>query len=82
VVCRYEGYTIDGKPWILKLKNEDYADAIPRFKKILEQIGQQHGWTLQDLKMRFSNDLFDYLIFDDAKAEKRVMRGIRQNLGM
>lgn len=61
---RHEGYTIDGKPWIEKLKHEDYAAEIVEFKRILSRIGKKHGWTLEDIQKRFSNELFDGLIYD------------------
>lgn len=61
---RHEGYTIDGKPWIEKLKHEDYAAEIVEFKRILSLIGKKHGWTLEDIQKRFSNELFDGLIYD------------------
>lgn len=61
---RYGGYTIDGKPWVDKLKNEDYAVQIEEFKRVLSKIGAKQGWTLVDIQARFSNDLFDKLIYD------------------
>lgn len=61
---RHEGYTIDGKPWLEKLKHEDYAAEIVEFKRILSRIGKKHGWTLGDIQKRFSNELFDGLIYD------------------
>ncbi|KAI5364226.1 putative L-gulonolactone/D-arabinono-1,4-lactone oxidase, FAD-binding domain, PCMH-type [Septoria linicola] len=71
----HEGYTIDGKPWLEKLKNEDYAAEIVEFKDILAKIGAKHGWTLADLKARFSNDLFDELIFDDIVVPEKAVNG-------
>lgn len=69
---------MDGKPWLEKLKNEDYKEAIPEFKQALSAIGKTQGWTLSDLKARFSNDLFDQLLFDDvsvAHETKKVGNG-------
>lgn len=63
-------YTVDGKPWFDKLKNEDFKDEIPEFKRILAKIGEKHGWTLEDLKARFSNELFDRLVFDDVEKKE------------
>jgi hypothetical protein len=48
----------------------DFADSITEFKNTLAAIGKEQGWTLTDLKARFSNDLFDKLIFDEAGAAK------------
>lgn len=61
---------MDGRPWLEKLKNETYKDAIPEFKQALAAIGKTQGWTLYDLKARFSNDLFDQMLFDDIQSEK------------
>jgi D-arabinono-1,4-lactone oxidase len=62
---------VDGKPWKEKLR-EDYNDEIIEFKGLLAAIGKDHGWTLADLKKRFSNDLFDDFYFGDVvvKEEK------------
>lgn len=57
-------YKVDGKPWLQKLKEEDYKDERQEFLQILTEIGKGANWTLQDLKDRFSNDLFDQLFFD------------------
>lgn len=60
-------FKIDGKPW-LDVAKHDFRDAISEFKDTLGAIGKEQGWTLADLKARFSNDLFDKLIFDEAKG--------------
>jgi hypothetical protein len=46
-------YKVDNKPWVEKLKNEVYKDEIVEFR------------TLAELKKTFSNELLDYLYFDD-----------------
>jgi hypothetical protein len=45
------------------LKTVAYKDAIPEFKAVLADIGAAQGWTLADLKARFSNELWDDMIF-------------------
>lgn len=45
------------------LKTVAYGDAIPEFKKALEGIGRRQGWGLEDLKARFSNELWDEVVF-------------------
>ncbi|KAH7157260.1 hypothetical protein B0J13DRAFT_435346, partial [Dactylonectria estremocensis] len=57
-------YKVDGKPWVERLKAVDYKDERQEFLKLLAEIGKDAGWTLQDLKNRFSNDLFDSFFFD------------------
>jgi hypothetical protein len=48
----------------LYLKHHAYKEEIPEFKGILEEIGKQQGWTVEDLKKRFSNKLWDEVIFE------------------
>jgi hypothetical protein len=62
---QWKGIRVDGRPWVEKMKNEDYAEERREFKALLSEIGRKHGWTLQDLKKRFSNDFFDDFFFDD-----------------
>jgi hypothetical protein len=57
-------FKVDQKPFIEYLKNVSYKDEIPIFKDTLRRIGKAHGWTLEDIQQRFSNDLYDDLIFD------------------
>ena len=46
------------------LKNTAYKAQIPLFKAQLEDIGHKQGWSLADLQKRFSNKLWDEIIFD------------------
>jgi hypothetical protein len=50
------------------LKEVAYKDAIPEFKAKLAEIGSQQGWTLEDLQKRFSNELWDDMVFDIKKG--------------
>jgi hypothetical protein len=45
-------------------KEVAYKDAIPEFRNVLEEIGSSQGWELKDIKERFSNELWDELVFD------------------
>ena len=54
---------IRGLPAREYLKTVAYKDAIPEFKAALADIGAAQGWTLADLKARFSNELWDDMIF-------------------
>ena len=51
-------FKVNGKPMLEKLKR-DYADERKEFMHILSDIGAGAGWTLADIKARFSNELFD-----------------------
>jgi hypothetical protein len=70
----WKDFKVGGKPWAEKLKNESYKADIAEFKRALEAIGNEHGWTLADLKKRFSNEFFDGFFFDDIPAPQPVAR--------
>jgi hypothetical protein len=53
---------VDAKQY---LKTIAYKDQIAEFKTLLDKIGEKHGWTLDELKDRFSNELWDTIIFED-----------------
>ena len=52
-----------GLPARQYLKTIAYKHAIPEFKAVLADIGKSQGWKLEDLQKRFSNELWDELIF-------------------
>jgi hypothetical protein len=54
---------VDGKSIKDHVKAVSYGKEIPEFKGILEKIGSEHGWTIEDAKERFSNELWDEIIF-------------------
>lgn len=63
---QWDGLMVDGKPWAERMKVVDYRDERMEFKRLLVEIGKVDGWTLRDLKERFSNDFFDDFYFDDV----------------
>lgn len=62
------GYEVRGGSMLGYLKGEAYKDEILEFRDKLARIGVKHGWTLRDLSRRFSNDMFDVLVFGKAEA--------------
>jgi hypothetical protein len=54
---------IRGLPARQHLKTVAYKVQIPQFKAVLADIGKSQGWGLDDLKARFSNELWDDMIF-------------------
>ena len=58
-----DGMTVYGRPWREYLKTVAYKDAIPEFKAMVKKIGKKQGWTLSEAQARFSNELWDDLIF-------------------
>lgn len=45
------------------MKTVAYKDQTATFKDIVREIGERQGWTLEDMRRRFSNELFDEMIF-------------------
>jgi len=46
------------------LKDHAFKDQIKLFKDIAGEIGAVQGWTLEEMKKRFSNQFFDKMIFE------------------
>jgi hypothetical protein len=65
---QWDGIKVDGgREWVERLKGVDYAEARGEFVALLGEIGKGQGWTVGDLKRRFSNDFFDDFYFDEVK---------------
>jgi hypothetical protein len=60
----WERFTFKGQEARKYLKEVAYKDQIPEFRDAIEAIGKQQGWTLKQLKNRFSNELWDNLVFE------------------
>jgi hypothetical protein len=52
-----------GLPARQYLKNVAYKDEIPKFKAVLADIGTTQGWGLADIQARFSNELWDEMVY-------------------
>ncbi|KUJ24026.1 uncharacterized protein LY89DRAFT_572706 [Mollisia scopiformis] len=59
----WESINMRGLPARQYLKEQAYKDAIPEFKSVLADIGKGQGWELKDIQARFSNELWDYMIY-------------------
>ncbi|KAF2746840.1 hypothetical protein M011DRAFT_67900 [Sporormia fimetaria CBS 119925] len=46
------------------MKEVAFKEEIPMFRDVLERIGEKHGWTLEQVRKRFSNQLWDVLVFE------------------
>ena len=55
----YKG--VEAKKYV---KEVAYKDQIPEFRETLRDIGREQGWTLEQLKGRYSNKLWDELVFE------------------
>lgn len=58
----WHDFQVRGQPMIKYLK-EEYRDAIPEFCTILRKIAEKQGWSIEEARTRFSNRMFDDLIF-------------------
>lgn len=45
------------------MKDTAYKNEIVMFKEHLANIGKNQGWTLDELQQRFSNKLWDDIIY-------------------
>lgn len=59
----WDSLRLGGLPARKYLKDVAYAKEIPEFVGVLKEIGEGQGWGLQELKARFSNELWDELLF-------------------
>ncbi len=73
---QWHEFTMDGKPFPEVIKTQLYRDEIVEFKRTLADIGVMHGWTLSDLKRRFSNDFFNSLFFEDIEPRRADVAGV------
>ncbi|KAK7954106.1 hypothetical protein PG996_014992 [Apiospora saccharicola] len=60
----WDGFKLGGMDARTYLKTVAYKDQIPKFRSALATIGEGQGWTLDELKKRFSNELWDELVFN------------------
>lgn len=60
----WDRFQFKGKEARTYLKEVAYKDQIPEFRSRLETIGLEQGWTLAQLRQRYSNDLWDKMIYD------------------
>lgn len=74
-------FMVHGKPWGEWLKEVSYRTEIETFKRILGRIGERDGWSLGEARERFSNELFDRLIFEDGAEEVGVRPGAVEGMG-
>lgn len=59
----WDGLQLGGLDARTYLKTKGMAEQLRLFKEQLQAIGNEQGWTLEDLKKSFSNELWDILVF-------------------
>jgi hypothetical protein len=60
----WEHFTYNGKTAKQYIKEVAYREEIKEFKIALAKIGEQQDWTLEEMQKRFSNVLWDEVIFN------------------
>jgi hypothetical protein len=60
----WDRFKFNGQDARKYLKEVAYKHQIPEFRNTLGQIGLQHGWTLEQLKQRFSNEMWDQMVYE------------------
>ncbi|KAJ7037125.1 hypothetical protein C8F04DRAFT_999443 [Mycena alexandri] len=48
------------------LREVAYKEEIPEFLAIMKEIGKGQGWGLEEVKQRFSNELWDELLYGET----------------
>lgn len=66
----WEGVSIRGRGAREYLREVGYKEEVKEFRSVLGEIGQEQGWELGDLKGRFGNELWDYLVFDGVEMAR------------
>lgn len=64
IAKEWDGLKIKGLDAREYLRTVAYKDQIKEFKAITGEIGIAQGWTLEEMKARFSNEMFDKMIFE------------------
>ncbi|KAJ8069639.1 hypothetical protein OCU04_000073 [Sclerotinia nivalis] len=67
----WENVHIRGSPAREYLREKAYKEEIEEFRGVLGEIGREQGWGLRDLRGRFSNELWDYLVFGGVEGEEK-----------
>jgi hypothetical protein len=60
---QWQELSFHGKPARDYVRDVAFKSQFAHFRSVATMIGALHGWTLGDLQARFSNELWDYLIF-------------------
>lgn len=55
-----DGHQVDASEY---LRTVSYKKEIGDFKRVLSEIGDSHGWTLEQIRNRFSNQLWDKIVY-------------------
>lgn len=76
-----EKINMRNKPALEYLKTEAYKDQIPKFKSVLADMGKQQGWGLGDIQKRFSNEMWDYLVYSEIAGTEQERNGEKPLVG-
>lgn len=60
----WDGLKIKGLDARTYLKEHAFKEQVKSFKEISGEIGAEQGWTVEEMRKRFSNELFDKMIFE------------------
>ncbi|KIW87748.1 uncharacterized protein Z519_11722 [Cladophialophora bantiana CBS 173.52] len=78
------GYTVGGRRWEEIFKEEQsqnggFKDAIAEWRTSVGQLAMKHGWKTEDARMRFGNEVLDWLFWQDGTAKQAAPNGVVVN---
>ena len=59
----WTGLNMRGQPIETYMRDVAFADQISEFRGAMEGIGDRHGYAVEDVQARFSNPLWDQIVF-------------------
>jgi hypothetical protein len=65
IAKEWDGLKFGGMDARVYLRKVAYKDQIATFKSIVGEIGKVQGWTIEEMKKTFSNELFDEMVFKE-----------------
>jgi hypothetical protein len=63
----FHEHTVRGQP-MMRYLAETYKDDIAEFRDVFAQIADRQGWDVKDARERFSNELFEALLYGNGRG--------------
>jgi hypothetical protein len=82
----WAGYKLRGRPWAEVLKDESagdggFRDELVEWRALVGRLGRRDGWNVEEARMRFGNEVLDWLVWDHGKVEFVEGPGVKSGTG-